>query len=142
MKASDFFYQDVRSDGSPFWRSVDDRPEWVLDAVYRAHDEETPDDWVWSACASAASYWDEMADYGTACDSFDFADRMTDVYTSDLLRWLGGDLSRLSAVDRVWDDMGRDMEPSAAIRAAQFQQLEYIGGIMFAAFDTNLGSSE
>lgn len=90
-----------RADGSSYVRLNDDCPQWLRDAVYEAHDEELPNDWRYETCQAIVSALD------SADDDFNpmmLADELADVYTSDLLDWYRGNISRMGYADEMIND--------------------------------------
>lgn len=83
----------------------DDAPEWVRDAVRRAHGNLLPDDWIYATSRdafSALSDVDEDTDMQTVWDEFSTA--AMDAYTDDRLRWLASHPARLSYCDEAVSD--------------------------------------
>lgn len=67
----------------------DDRPQWLLDAVYAAHDDKSPDDWVYAQCREACIAIDEGKFVGEEWQDelFSFAEAQVDIYTVDRFQW-------------------------------------------------------
>ncbi len=86
----------VRADasGTNYTRPRDDAPKWVSDLVHEAHGNMMPDDWRYETIREACGAIDEAgADADTDDLAGEFADGV-DVYTSDLLTWLGSHAQR------------------------------------------------
>jgi uncharacterized protein YhjY with autotransporter beta-barrel domain len=95
----EYFVRRSRNNGEAFYSLSDDRPEWLHDAVREAHDDETPNDWRYDACYVIACMIDDGEE-----EPYAIADSLTDAYTSDLLSWAAGDVSRLAYCDEVVED--------------------------------------
>lgn len=85
-KYSAFFKRDTRNDGEAFVTLTDDHPEWLKDAIYEAHRETFPNDWIYEECFRAVEAFDagELTDTD---DAMSYTDARVDVYTRDLFQW-------------------------------------------------------
>lgn len=103
---ADAFETSKRADGATFYRLKDSRAGWMQDAVREAHDGELPDDWRYETCSDLAERIAEYEDSSDARDAVSvMADTITDVYTSELLRWYADNLGRLEYAEdakREW----------------------------------------
>lgn len=117
---------------------TDNAPEWLRDAVYDAHGDMLPNDWVFDICMDAVSSYDS-GDL-TEESVFSWADSRVDVYTKELFQWaadfcLSGLYS--DAESKVRDDCSsrRDgwLNPSDAFMRIQCYVLESIAQTMLAA---------
>lgn len=86
---SDFakhFETKTRDNGDRFTSLKDDRPEWLQDAVYAAHQGTMPNDWIYAECLATAEAFDagELSDEDNV---HEFADARVDVYTKALYQW-------------------------------------------------------
>lgn len=95
-----------RPDGSEFTRVKDGSPEWVTDLVYKAHGGDfLPDDWRYATIRSALAFiGDDATDPEDEAGVFAYT--QVDVYTSNLLAWLGSNLKRLAYVDEAVSEYG------------------------------------
>lgn len=86
MKLGDWFETRTRDDGKQFCMLKDGHPEWLKDAVYAAHDDSLPDDWIYAECRAACDAIDE----GSLKDEDSLhghADGRVDVYTKERFQW-------------------------------------------------------
>lgn len=81
---------------------TDDRPQWLWNAVYEAHRDMMPDDFVF---ATARACLEQLAESGDdeVC-GMEFADQQVDVYNRDLLNWVGSHLERAAFVEEAISD--------------------------------------
>ena len=96
----------TRDNGSEFVRIKEGSPEWVTDLVRKAHgDDFLPDDWRYETIRSALGF---IADEATDPDdgSAEFADTQVDVYTSELIAWMGSNLRRVGYVNEAAEEYG------------------------------------
>ena len=126
------FESRTRDDGSVFWTTRDDAPEWVRVMVRDAHNGAFPCDWRYDKIADLA------LDIGQAADpddinAMDWADRAADVYTADLIRWLSI-AGAVDAVDAAADEWGMDTRGVIeALMAGQCYMLHEIAcGVLYA----------
>lgn len=112
----------------------DDAPEWLLDAVREAHDDELPDNWRWEKCAAIVEAHEEGED-----DPFVIASSLVDIYTSDLLRWLTP--ARLHWLDEAVANYGFDTSFNT-LQAAQSLCLENMASILIEAIADNTDNEE
>jgi hypothetical protein len=96
----------TRDDGSTFWTTRDDAPEWVSDIVRDAHDGAFPCDWRYDKIADLAHDIGQAADPDDI-DATEWADRAADVYNADLIRWLSI-AGAVDAVDMAAEEWGMD----------------------------------
>ena len=94
------FAEKTRGDGSKYWASADDAPEWVDDMARAAHGGSLPDDHCYAFVAEAL---DMIADMDDDDDPGDLM-MSADIYLDELTTWLG------SRSDRYiyCDDAGAD----------------------------------
>lgn len=89
----------------------DDAPEWMVDAVRTAHDDELPNDWRFRICSRIADWISESgfenAD-STTDDTLDFAADAADQITPDLMAWLADINMRYQYCDQYMEDNGRE----------------------------------
>lgn len=110
---ADAFITDTRTDGTTFIRLADDRPEWMADAVWDAHDGELPNDWRYETCRTLVTEIVDMLDTHDndwdALDAYEIADGMADIYTADLLTWLRDNVSRVGYVDDAKEEFDGEL---------------------------------
>lgn len=109
----------------------DDAPEWLLDAVREAHDDELPDNWRWERCDDIVEAYEDGED-----DPSVIAEDLVDSYTSDLLSWLT--VSRLHWVDEAVAKYGFDTAFST-LQSAQRLCLEQMATTLITAIQNHKG---
>lgn len=127
--AASYMERVKRDDDTYYVRATDDAPAWLKDAIYAAHGDRLPNDWVYDLISDAIDW---IADNGhdTADDARDaahnFADGV-DVYTHDLLGWYAIPANRGYCEDAA-DTFGEsdDMSIDAQIMRGQYMQREEI----------------
>ncbi len=75
------------------WGLVDDAPEWVYEVVREGHGEMMPDKWRYDFIHEAL---EAIAEGNLEGENFE-----TDVYISDLLRWVSSNIGRTEYSDEV-----------------------------------------
>lgn len=135
MSISRFFETVIRDDSTSFviWRN--DRPDWLRDAVYEAHDVDPPNDWRYEMCSRIADAIDDDPDaaLGDPCEAVrDWAD----VYTSDLFSWYADNVSRIAYADKVLDLGFTLREPiTDTLRVGQQLCIEEMAAVMVRAVE-------
>jgi hypothetical protein len=94
----------TREDGTSYTTLTDEAREWMRDLVQDAHNGMLPDDWKYDAIASTLEFIADRDDWEDAQD--EWADGMTDVYSSDLVTWFGSHGAREDYVDRAREEFG------------------------------------
>ena len=118
----------------------DTRPDWLRAAVYAAHCEDLPNDWIYAECLAACEAID-AGDLGNSVYQEDmiheYADSRVDIYTRDLYQWAADFClsntfagAESSAADMGEAD-GRDMVDR--IKVLQYLAIENIARIMLDA---------
>lgn len=84
------------------------RGTWMQDAVYDAHGDELPDDWIYNVCENAAIHCAEYEseDDATEDAGTEFCDGQVDAYNADRLKWLSSNLNRAGMADQAAEDLG------------------------------------
>jgi hypothetical protein len=133
---SGYFQRKTRDNGEVFFTFVDDRPDWVYDAVMEAHDGEMPDDWRFDICDSLFEEIDEDTDEDSLSE---IVDGLVDVYNSDRVRWLAGNLNRASYVDEAVESFGVSDSPDVynMIGMGQYVCIDQMAHIIFTAIKEN-----
>ena len=96
------------------WSTKSDRPEWVHDMVYAAHNGMLPDDWKYATVVESLRALAEYEDTDQARESIE-----ADIYTADLLKWLSSSLRRLEYCDEAARELGIESE------ALMFERIQY-----------------
>lgn len=138
MKIAQFFKVGTRDDGSRFVSLADDRPEWLYDAVYEAHQGDAPNDWIWSECSAVADAIDEGS-ISSEDDLHEFADGRVDIYTKDLFQWQADMClsSTYSYAEERANELGTETSDMVkAVSAIQFCAIESIARTIFSAWQT------
>lgn len=110
---------------------INDAPDWLREAVYEAHNGETPSEWVWSRCASI---------YRSLTEGFDVEeeiDSLTDIYYTDALDWLREDISRMGWVDDAMAEGLTDGTLGSALMAGQALAIRHIVSVLSEAYEAN-----
>ena len=97
-KAASYFEKATRQDGSEYWRTRSDAPEWVRDLIRAAHEEYLPDDHRYRFTVEAL--WN-IGDLGEDANPPE-----ADIHTSDLLAWVTSHLNREAYADEVIQEYG------------------------------------
>jgi hypothetical protein len=86
-----FFKTKERDNGDTFVYTTDDRPQELQDAIYEAHEQQLPNDWIFGTFADLLQKVEEydcenieqLEDY-----RHEIVDSYVDIYTHDLTKWL------------------------------------------------------
>lgn len=138
----DPFVIDHRTDGEPFTKLADDRPDWVYDMVYDLHGGMLPDDWTFQVISQL---WDAIHEYDDLDDARDnsgeIADACTEYRTWHLLEWAK---SNLDLVDDALDehDPSADEGIASIIQRAMFIKLDGMVHQMCDAIEANTEEEE
>lgn len=99
------------------YRRKPDSPEWTLELVYAVHNQWRilPDDRIYNLIVDALG---QLA-AGTDPDEFAFT---PDVYTADLLHWVGSGAGRLERVDAMIREAGPGLTLTQYIMQAQYDE--------------------
>lgn len=103
------FTRRTRDNGTEFVTLTDAAEEWMRDVAREAHGEMLPDDWRYETLASAVEFIADEEDWDDR--RYEWADGVTDVYTSALAAWLGSSVQRFAWVDMAREEFGQDDEP-------------------------------
>lgn len=140
MKIGQFFETKTRDDGTKFTTLADNRPDWLHDAVYEAHQSDLPNDWIYAECEAAC----DAIDDGVLADDdsvHEYADRRVDVYTRELYRW-AADMclsDTFAAAESDDEDVGTPDKDSTVDRLMrlQYHAIARIARIMLEAAEEN-----
>jgi hypothetical protein len=124
QQAADAFETATREDETRYVRLKDDAPSWIGEAVQAAHGDFLPDDWRYAYIAESFRL---IADAGEDEDLDELANQFADdadVYTGNLLGWLGSNLRRVGYVDEARDEYGAASFESVAQEIAAGQAAE------------------
>lgn len=94
----------TRADDTKYVCLTDEAEEWMRDVAREAHNDMLPDDWRYDAIASAVEFIASEDDYDDRLD--EWADGMVDVYSWDLIAWLGSQAARAEYVQEARDEWG------------------------------------
>lgn len=103
---SQFLQSKQRDNGETFVFMTDNRPEALHTAMYEAHGESLPKDWIFATFAELldkiteydAETVEELRDKGY---DHEIIDSCVEIYTHDLLQWLASDIDNLDYMSRV-----------------------------------------
>jgi uncharacterized protein YhjY with autotransporter beta-barrel domain len=130
----EYFETRQRDDGTSYVTLTDDRPEWLQEAVYEAHDDEAPNDWRYEHC----HYIARLIDDGDT-EPAEIAESLTDDDTYSLLQWLSGHIARYTYSDTYAEENGFDPDATLMdrIRLGQYECLFQMAGILVDAAEEN-----
>ena len=111
----------TRADGSTYVALGNNTiaPEWLRAACRLAHGGELPNDWRWLMIyeiVGAIAAGDLTDDDG----AHELADRATDPYTVNLLRWLAEDIERIAYVEEARHSYGTATFVDELLRAQYY----------------------
>jgi len=121
------FSEQTRDDSSHFFILPESAPEWMMEALRSAHDEELPNDWRFGMVRSIAYAIAECESIDDAReDAMEIADRLADIYTGKLLNWYAEMPSRLDYCDQYREAFGADAADTTLshLMAAQAYAIE------------------
>ena len=128
------FAEGRRADGERYTYLADTAPEWLSAAIYRAHDDEMPNDWRYDMCQRiVAEFADFDCELGERIGSdmrHHICDSLNMFTNYDVLAWASGNLSRLGYAQDYYDEVGSPSangdetfhaDPLAGLRVAIYQ---------------------
>lgn len=130
------FSEQTRSDSSHFFMLPESAPEWMIEAVRSAHDEELPNDWRFAMVRSIAYSIAECESIDNAReDAMDLADNLATAYTGQLLNWYAEMPARLDYCDQYRQAFGADAADTTLLllMAAQAYAIEQMIHIILNA---------
>tara|TARA_Y100000310_G_C20066925_1_gene527564 strand:+ start:51 stop:521 length:471 start_codon:yes stop_codon:yes gene_type:complete len=124
-----------RQSGGTFHALKDSAPEWVREAVRRAHGERLPCDWIYQQCDLFASDIRQaiVHGYSEPLELWDNIIIEADVYTASLTAWLADHLDNLEYVREWIADFGGS-DPVAMISGGQYLAKQTIAHTIIAAY--------
>jgi hypothetical protein len=128
QEAADAFEVAQRADGTHYYRLRDDiRDSWINELVREAHGDLLPDDHRYRFILRSL---EAIAEDEDPEDSDYFPE--PDIYTHDLLEWLGSHLSRTGYVDEMRDEFGAETFNGilGEIAAGQQREMMEVYGIV------------
>jgi hypothetical protein len=144
IEARDAFNNDTRPDGEEFVKLKHDHPDWVLDAVRKAHAGALPDDWLFKTCREAFAELVECIKNGEDLDSFaaEFADSVDD-YTAQLLKYAARNAAS-SFIEQAREEglVTVDSSLDERIRAGQYMERQDVAEAILRACREAEGESE
>jgi hypothetical protein len=103
----------------------------MTDVIHEAHGDMLPDDWkyehVYHIASRIADMENETAD-AIRDNEHEICDSLVDVYNSNLLAWVGSNLTRAAFVDEAISEMGWPKD-GGLFTALQWGQYEELRGI-------------
>jgi len=137
----DKFIQDKRNDGTKFWKLALDRPEWMKEVVFAAHDEGgvMPNDTTYEFIKEAAcvlSEMDEDTDEDAARDAI-YEQIEPDVYTSQLTGWLDARNDHVYYLTEVLEEFGGDIKDGFQLLGLAQQKHKH--EVAFAVLEAIMG---
>jgi len=134
----------TRPDGDRFINLTDGSPEWMVDLCRAAHDTPyglmLPDDYRYDVIREAAEYITDDDDE----DGHDFADGGVDVYTVDLLAWVGSHGFRRHYVKDACNEYGVDPDRGEDGRwsVGQYAERVEVYGAVLAALNEQVENED
>lgn len=83
MALAAHFERIKRPNGKWSYTLKDTAPEWLRDAVYSAHTDRPPNDWIYEECYDACVAIDD----DSLSDCGEYADQKVEPYTRELFEW-------------------------------------------------------
>ena len=126
-----------RQSGGTFHALKDNAPEWVSDAVRKAHGERLPCDWIYKQCDSIASDIRQaiVHDDREPVDIADHLEIEPDIYTASLTAWLADHLDNLNYCNEWAEEFSTGkVNLVALISGGQWLAKREIANVMIAAF--------
>jgi hypothetical protein len=123
---------DKRTDGTDFIRLDNDAPEWMSDAIQKAHGGMMPDDMRYKMIREClGNMLDRIADDAEDFDNLDtgeIADGLVDIYNMARLEWLASSLYRAEYCDDAQADglVAEDATIFDRIGMGQYQEYSEI----------------
>jgi hypothetical protein len=121
-----------RDDRGKFYRLKDGSPWWMRDAIRAAHGDEMPDDFIYETCSNVA---DAIAELDDDTDEDAIRERLDEIepdcYTSDLLKWLSGNLGRMDYCTQAMRNGADDF--SAVLTQGQGEHIREIAAALYDA---------
>lgn len=108
----------TRENGERFVYQKDNAPEWLNDLCHDAHGSLLPDDFIYSVIEDAL---DAIIDNDGDTDSVELE---ADIYTRDLLDWLGSHSSRVAYCDKAAEEFGAEFDGDIIWQIQMGQHLE------------------
>jgi len=122
MKLGIWFQTGKRDNGESYVTLKDGRPDWLYEAVYDAHNDMLPDDWVYAECEAACEAIDE-GNLKTDDDVHEYADGRVDIYTRDRFKWAADKC--LSSLYAEAEEQARDCGSDGADTADHLGAIQY-----------------
>jgi hypothetical protein len=114
---------------------VEDRPQWLQDAVRDAHQRTLPNDWIYEECRAAVEAFD-AGDLRDDDDSVhEHADGRVEIYTKALYQW-AADMcltDTWAEAEQEAKDIGMPEETEKRLACIQYAAIRRIAQMMYAA---------
>lgn len=118
-----------------------DTPEWVANAIYEAHDDIMPNNWVYEVAHDAfAAIHDGVGSYSDDVLT-GFADS-ADMYNADLLNWVRDYPAASGFIDEAVSEFGGAKDFFHSIQMGQYEARSMIFGIILEAVTSELTDRE
>ncbi|MDD2627802.1 MAG: hypothetical protein PHD20_02830 [Clostridia bacterium] len=121
-EALTYFTTGTRDNGNKYIKTTDNRPEWVHDMVFTAHDNGNilPDDWKYKFIEESLYYISEH-------EEVDFPEEMeADIYTSDLTEWLHSRNDRIYYMSEVLEEYDHIKDGFQLLQISQTKEKEEV----------------
>lgn len=135
-EASAMFETRTRDSGETFYARKDGAPEWLEDLCHEAHESMLPDDHRYAMIVGALDAIGEGDEDGDTLEP--------DVYTSDLLAWLGSNATRKGYCDDAARDglLSDDANMDDRLMVGQLQEMREVHGLVLDFLRTRLEELE
>lgn len=134
--ANSFFVAKQRSGGETFWSLKTPHPEWVLEMVHKAHGDILPEDYKYLYVVEALDALEEGRNP-------EEPELEPDIYTGELLKWIGSGIERPFYVDEAVGMYGHsDQGIVSDIAMGQLYEMEEIFRIVVDALQERLEAIE
>lgn len=127
--------RDTRNNGETFIRLKDGSPEWMTDAIRKAHGGMLPDDTRYRMIRDVLSSLTDREPDDWEDAAHEICDSLIDVYTSRLTAWLASDINRVGYVTEAIEEYGRGRDPAHEIAMGQFREYEEIYGSLVRSIE-------
>jgi hypothetical protein len=129
-----YFKTGRREGGEAFSTLVDDRPDWLQEAVREAHQGTLPHDWIYAECRAAVESF-VAGDLDDEDSVHEFAEGRVDVYTKNLYQWAADFCltETFGFAEQEARDMGLPEETERRLACIQYAALRHIADVMFRA---------
>lgn len=127
---ADAFVTDKRNDGKEFVHLKTNSPQWMTDAVHKAHGNTMPDDTIYEFCQRAAFAIADAEEPEEAINEME-----PDPYTHDLTAWLHARADHVYFLTEALEEGSGITDGFQLLARAQQIQIHEIARILLAALE-------